>query len=401
MTTSDEFRARARAWLTENATPVNASDDDGHGRRDRASLADCRAFLQKLHEAGFAGITWPKEYGGQGLTTAEQMVWNELTADYDMEFLLWPFTVGLGMPGPTILALGTERQKRRYLPRLVSGEEIWCQLFSEPGTGSDVAALQTAATRSENGWVINGQKVWTSGAQHSDFGAIIARTDPTVPKHQGITMFVVDMHHPGVTVRPLKVATGTSPFNEVFFDDVEVPADAVLGEVNNGWHAAVTMLNFERITIGAGARKRSDPFAYDNLATLVIARGRHSETPVRRRLAEVYARSASLGAFAKYLHADSLAGNPIGVRGSAAKLAMIEYKLWACDIVQELFGAELAFGEDSLTNVLTTVIGTPGSAAGGGTNEIQRNLIAERILGLAKDPGVDKHLPFNQIKFSR
>jgi alkylation response protein AidB-like acyl-CoA dehydrogenase len=282
----------------------------------------------------------------------------------------------------------------------LSGEEIWCQLFSEPGTGSDVAALQTSATRTENGWVINGQKVWTSGAQFSDYGAIIARTDPTVPKHQGITMFIVDMHHPGVTVRPLKVATGATPFNEVFFDNVEVPADAVLDEVNNGWHAAVTMLNFERISIGAGARKRTDPFDYESLAKLVVARGRNSEKHVRRRLAEVYARNAAIPAFSKFLHADSQAGNPIGARGSAAKLAATQYKMWAAEVVQEFFGAPLVLGDHDLDHVLNIILSVAGSAAGGGSNEIQRNIIAERILGLPKDPGVDKNIPFNQLKFS-
>jgi alkylation response protein AidB-like acyl-CoA dehydrogenase len=355
--------------------------------------------MKSMHAAGFVGITYPPEYGGQGLSTAEQTEWNELVADYDLP--IRPFTIGQGMPAPTILALGTEEQKRRYLPTLLSGEEIWCQLFSEPDGGSDVASLRTSATRTDNGWVLNGQKVWVSIAQHADYGTIIARTDPTVPKHAGITMFIVDMHDPGVTVRPLKVATGASPFNEVFFDEVEVAADAVLGEVNHGWSAAVTMLNFERIMIGTRGRRRANPLGYDNLARLVTERGRNSDTQVRRRLAEVYAREMSLNAFGKFLHADGVEGNPIGARGSAAKLAGAEYGLWASTVVQEIFGRDLAAGDDSLKAVLVSVMSQSGMSTAGGTNEIQRNIVAERVLGLPKDPGVDKNIPFNKIKFSR
>ena len=194
------------------------------------------------------------------------------------------FVIGLGMPGPTILELGTEEQKQRYLPRLLRGEEIWCQLFSEPSGGSDVAALITTAVRDGDEWVLNGQKVWTSGAQYSDYGAVIARTDPTVPKHNGITMFILDMHAPGVTVRPLKVATGASPFNEVFFDQVRLPADSVIGEVDDGWRAAVIMLRNERVAIGTMAAPRTSPLSSHSLRGLAARLG------TRRRGAEPEAR---------------------------------------------------------------------------------------------------------------
>jgi alkylation response protein AidB-like acyl-CoA dehydrogenase len=397
MTTTEEFRAKASAWLKANAKRFDEAEA-GREKDSGVSLAESKAFMKSMHAAGFVGITFPREYGGQGLSTAEQTVWNELVADYDLP--TQPFTIGLGMPAPTILALGTEEQKRRYLPPLLSGEEIWCQLFSEPDGGSDVASLRTSATRTGDGWVLNGQKTWTSHAQHADYGAIIARTDPTVPKHGGITMFSVDMHAPGITVRPLRVATGESPFNEVFFDGVEVPADAMLGEVNNGWSAVLTMLTFERILSTRG-RRRANPLGYDNLARHITERGRKSETYVRRRLAEVYAREVSLDAFAKFLHADSVAGNPIGARGSAAKLAEAEYGLWASTVVQDIFGLDLAAGDDSLKTVLVSVINQSGMSTAGGTNEIQRNIVAERVLGLPKDPGVDKSIPFNRIRFSR
>src|ERR1700722_10791669 len=273
-----DFRNRARAWLAENA-PRRAAADDESGGPARADIAAQKAFQARLYDAGFAGITWPREYGGQGLTNAEQIAFGQAARDYALP--VGAFVIGLGMPGPTILELGSEEQKKRYLPKLLRGEEIWCQLFSEPSSGSDVAALITTAVRDGDGWVLNGQKVWTSGAQYSDYGAVIARTDPTVPKHNGITMFIVDMHAPGVTVRPLKVATGAAPFNEVFFDQVRLPADAVIGEVNDGWRAAVIMLRNERVAIGTMAAPRTSPLSYHSLTKLAATLGRDDQGTAR------------------------------------------------------------------------------------------------------------------------
>src|SRR5215472_7167156 len=312
-----DFRNRARAWLEQNA-PRRGGDDES-GEAGRSDIAAQKAFQAKLYDAGFAGINWPQEYGGQGLTGAELLVFGQEARQYSLP--VGVFFIGLGMPGPTILELGTEEQKKRYLPKMLRGEEIWCQLFSEPGAGSDVASLQTSAVRDGDEWVLNGQKVWTSGAQYSDFGAIIARTDPTRPKHSGISMFIVDMHAPGVTVRPLKVATGHSPFNEVFFDNVRIPADALIGEENKGWDAAVVMLRHERIAIGTMGSSRSNPLAYDSLRDLAAGLGRTSEAGVRRSLAELYARQRSTGLFATVLREEAQAGRMPGARGSVAKLA--------------------------------------------------------------------------------
>jgi alkylation response protein AidB-like acyl-CoA dehydrogenase len=288
--------------------------------------------------------------------------------------------IGLGMPGPTILELGTEAQKKRFLPPMLRGEEIWCQLFSEPGAGSDVASLQTSAVRDGDEWVLNGQKVWTSGAQHSDWGAVIARTDPTVPKHNGITMFIIDMHSPGVTVRPLKVATGASPFNEVFFDNVRLPADAVINKVNNGWAAAVVMLRNERVTIGTAAPARTSPLAFDSLSKLLYAQERAS------------------GLFGQVLREEAMAGRDPGPRGSEAKLAGAVLGLHAADVALEVLGPDAA-GTDNedAKAVITAIIGVPSGSIAGGSNEIQRNIIGERVLGLPKDPGVDRSVPFNQL----
>jgi len=392
---NDDFRARARAWLAANAPRRDSGGDDGES--GQATLADQKAFQAKLYDAGFAGITWPKEYGGQGLTGIEQIAWSQESRDYDLPN--GAFFIGISMPGNTLVELGTEEQKKRYLPKMLRGEEIWCQLFSEPGAGSDVASLQTSAVRDGDSWVLNGQKVWTSGAQFSDFGAILARTDPTKPKHSGISMFIVNMHAPGVTVRPLKVATGHSPFNEVFFDNVRIPADALVGEENKGWDAAVVMLRHERIAIGMMGSSRTSPLGFESLRDLAAGLGRTSDQGVRRDLAELYARGRAMQLFATLLREETQAGRLPGARGSVAKLAGSELGRFAGSVAADVLGDQLAaFDSDEMYAVTTSIIAAPGSAIAGGTSEIQRNIIGERVLGLAKDPGVDRATPFNQLR---
>ena len=394
----EDFRSRARAWLAANATR-RATDDEAEAatKGQAAVLAEQKAFQAKLYDAGFAGIMWPREYGGQGLTSAEQIAWSQESRDYDLPN--GAFFIGISMPGNTILEVGSEAQKQRYLAKMLRGEEIWCQLFSEPGAGSDVASLQTSAVRDGDEWVINGQKVWTSGAQFSDFGAILARTDPTKPKHNGISMFIVDMHAPGVTVRPLKVATGHSPFNEVFFDNVRIPADGLIGEVNKGWDAAVVMLRHERIAIGTMGGSRSNPLAFESLRDLAAGLGRTSDQGVRRDLAELYARGKAMQLFALLLREETLAGRPPGARGSVAKLAGSELGRFAGNVAADVLGDQLAgYDAEEFAAVTTSIVAAPGNAIAGGTSDIQRNIIGERVLGLAKDPGVDRSTPFNQLR---
>jgi len=390
-----DFRNRARAWLEEHAP--RRGGGAGPGEAGPADLAAQKAFQASLYDAGFAGLTWPREYGGQGLTHAEQIAFSQQARDFALP--VGAFVIGLGMPGPTILELGSEQQKKRYLPKMLRGEEIWCQLFSEPSGGSDVAALITTAVRDDDGWVLNGQKVWTSGAQYSDFGAVIARTDPTVPKHNGITMFIVDMHAPGVTVRPLKVATGAAPFNEVFFDQVRLPADAVIGEVNDGWRAAVVMLRNERVAIGTMAGPRTSPLSYDSLSGLADRLGTSADTGLQRQLAELYVRERSVQLFGQQLREEAMAGRDPGPRGSVAKLAGAELAIFASLVAADVLGPAAA-GSDSrdVRAVLTAMIAAPGGSIAGGTNEIQRNIIGERVLGLPKDPGADRGTPFNQLR---
>jgi alkylation response protein AidB-like acyl-CoA dehydrogenase len=398
-----EFRRRARAWLEANAPRKTSTDAPGGEPGpvgSAAQIAAQKSFQAKLHDAGFAGITWPKEYGGQGLTNAEQIAFGEEARDFTLP--TGAFVIGLGMPGPTILECGTEQQKRRYLAKMLRGEEIWCQLFSEPSAGSDVASLTTTAVRDGDEWILNGQKVWTSGAQYSDFGAVIARTDRTVPKHAGITMFIVDMHAPGATVRPLKVATGASPFNEVFFDQVRLPADSVLGEVNKGWTAAVAMLRHERMTIGTMTAPRTSPLAYDSLSRLAGRLGRGTDgtdAELGRRLAELYARERAARLFGQLLREEAMTGRDPGPRGSVAKLAGAELAQFAAQVAGQVLGADVAgSADDEVREVVTAIVSAPGGSIAGGTNEIQRNIIGERVLGLPKDPGVDRDTPFNQLR---
>jgi alkylation response protein AidB-like acyl-CoA dehydrogenase len=389
-----DFRGRARAWLAANAPrPSGDAEEIGGSNGIKAQ----QAFQARLYDAGFAGITWPAEYGGQGLTNAEQIAFSEEARRYSLP--VGAFVIGLGMPGPTILECGSEEQKQRYIRPMLRGEEIWCQLFSEPGAGSDVASLQSSAVRDGDTWILNGQKVWTSGAQYSDFGAILARTDPARPKHQGISMFIVDMHAPGVTVRPLRVATGSAPFNEVFFDNVRLGADSLIGAENAGWAAAVVMLRNERVAIGTMTASRNSPLGSESLRALAVKLDRADDRVVRRRLAELYARERAYGLFGRLLREEAMSGQSPGARGSVAKLAGAELAAFAAAVAADVLGDAIAgYDSDEIAAVVTSIVAVPGGSIAGGTNEIQRNIIGERVLGLAKDPGVDRNTPFNQLR---
>ena len=251
----DEFRLRAREFLaTHAATSADGGGVDRHDDGD-AAVERGKAFQNALADAGLAALTYPVEFGGAGLDAEHQKVFDEESADYEMPSR--QFMVGIGICAPTLLEHGTDEQRRTYLPALLRADAIWCQLFSEPGAGSDVASLQTRAERDGDEWVVNGQKVWTSGAHYADYGLLVARTNRDVPKHRGISMFIVDMHSPGITSRPLRQIDGHAHFNEVFLDDVRLPADAVVGEVDDGWRVTLAMLANERVAIGAGGSSQS------------------------------------------------------------------------------------------------------------------------------------------------
>jgi alkylation response protein AidB-like acyl-CoA dehydrogenase len=383
------YRRQARAWLEANARETRARAGSG-------DVASARRFMAGLHDAGYSGITWPSEWGGQGLTQAEEGAFADEARDYALPTYI--FMIGLGMCGPTLVDLGTDEQRARHLRPLLRGEEIWCQLFSEPGAGSDVASLQTRAVPSEDGgWIVNGQKVWTSVAHHADFGLLLARTDVDVPKHKGLTMFVVDMHAPGVTVRPLRDMTGRANFNEIFFDDVHIPAGNVVGAVNDGWSCAVTTLLHERLSISSGvgmSGQREDPASFEVLRKVADT----TDPVVRDGLVELYIRSRALALFNARLSEETKAGIFPGARGSAAKLLLAELFGFSADLAVSLAGPGAVAYDDDDGGLAAAISIAPGMALGGGTNEIMRNIIGDRVLNLPPEPRVDKHVPFKDLK---
>jgi alkylation response protein AidB-like acyl-CoA dehydrogenase len=379
----DEYRRAARAWLEENV------HDDSSGA-DPVSRA--KDFMAKLYDAGYSGITWPERWGGQGLTQAEERAFAAASRDFTLP--TYVFSIGLGMTGPTLVDRGTDAQRERFVRPLLRGEEIWCQLFSEPGAGSDVASLQTRAVRDGSDWIVNGQKVWTSVAHHADWGLLLARTDVEVPKHKGLTMFVVDMRHPGVTVRPLKDMSGRANFNEIFFDDVPIPDEHRIGEVNDGWGVAVTTLLHERLSISAGVGMgagRDDPTALASLRKAVDT----ADPLVRDELVELHIRTRALALFNQRLAQETNAGVFPGARGSAAKLLLAELALYQADLATRLVGPESVVGGHPLTHAISLA---PAMSLGGGTNEIMRNIVGDRVLGLPPEPRVDKTVPFKDLK---
>ncbi|GAA4941682.1 alkylation response protein AidB-like acyl-CoA dehydrogenase [Nonomuraea thailandensis] len=379
-----DYRRAAGDWLRENAPTDDYPEADG--------IARAKEFMAKLYDAGYSGITWPKQWGGQGLTQAEDRVFAEEARDYTLPTYI--FSIGLGMTGPTIVDRGSDAQRERFVRPLLRGEEVWCQLFSEPGAGSDVASLQTRAVRDGDDWIVNGQKVWTSVAHHADWGLLLARTDVDVPKHKGLTMFVIDMHHPGVTVRPLKDMSGRANFNEIFFDNVTIPDEHRVGEVNDGWSVAVTTLLHERLSISAGVGmggQKDHPASLEALRQALDT----SDPLVRDELVELHVRSRALALFNQRLAQETRAGIFPGARGSAAKLLLAELTLYQADLATRLVGPEAALADHPLARAISMA---PGMALGGGTNEIMRNIVGDRVLGLPPEPRVDKTVPFKDLK---
>ncbi|MBW3650580.1 MAG: acyl-CoA dehydrogenase family protein, partial [Actinobacteria bacterium] len=354
---------------------------------DLAEVAEARDWRRRVYDAGFGWITGPPEYGGRGLPTSYQRIWAELEARFDTPSQV-PFGIGLGMVAPTILAHGTEAAKQRYLPAMYRGDVVACQLFSEPAAGSDLASLQTKAVRDGDEWLITGQKVWTSGAQFSDIGEIICRSDPDLPKHRGLTGFVVDMKAAGVDIRPLRQMTGGASFNEVFFDEVRVPDDQRLGDVNQGWTVALTTLLNERAAIGAGAGLGNRFWQMRRLIDLLRFLGKAEDPILRQQLADLWisfavARYTSQRAMAKIDQ-----GQLPGPELSAAKLALTDNLTKLSKFVSDALGARLIAdtGEWGTYAWAEYVLGTPGMRIAGGTDEVMKNIIGERVLGLPKEP---------------
>ena len=391
-----EFRAKVRSFLAAHAPKrAKPTDDDAPMEATVADVATQKAFQAALADAGLAGLTWPKPWG-QGLTPEHQRVFYEEAAAYDLPTTA--YTIGLGMVIPTMLEYGTDAQRERYVAKALRGEEIWSQLFSEPGAGSDVASLQMRAERDGDEWVLNGQKVWTTGAQISDFGAVIARTNPDNPKHRGITMFIIDFKAPGVEIRPLRQMNGASGFNEVFFTDVRVPDANRIGEVDDGWRCAIAMLMNERVAIGAGGGGGRS-VGVKPLIDLARRRGVHTDPVVRQGLADVYIRTQIMSYIGQRTRAAVKAGKAPGPEGSIAKLAGALLARRTSDLGMAIAGPSGQAWEDRRdARWALSVLSAPASRIAGGTDEVQRNIIGERVLGLPKEPQVDRDVPFKELR---
>jgi alkylation response protein AidB-like acyl-CoA dehydrogenase len=396
------FRAEARAWLEANAPRRGEGTDhyrfyaagDSSPADDEAHVHHCKAWQRKLYDGGWAGITWPKEYGGRGGTPEQQRVFNQEQANYDVSTGV--FAVGIGMVGPTLIAHGTEAQKQRFLEPLLRGDEVWCQLFSEPGAGSDLAGLTTRAVRDGDEFVANGQKVWNSGAQYSDWGILLARTDWDVPKHRGITYFLVDMRTPGIEVRPLRQITGASHFNETFLTDVRIPSANVVGEVNGGWAVAQTTLMNERTLIGGSGMG----VGFRDFLQLARKHGRTEEPEMRQRLADAYIRFEILKLLGMRAQAATRAGRQPGPESSVMKLMISQHVARNGDLSLAIEGAGgMLAGRAAVDGGLwqQQFLGQWGVRIGGGTEQIQRNVIGERVLGLPGEPRPDKTAPFRDL----
>jgi alkylation response protein AidB-like acyl-CoA dehydrogenase len=389
------WRAECRTWLDAHAPDVARPATGRRASSTPGYLERARRWQAAKFDAGFAKVTWEPEYGGRNGTAMQQVIFNQEESRYPVPGEV--FVIGLGMIAPTLRACGTDAQKQRYLTKLLRGEEIWCQLFSEPGAGSDVASLSTSAVRDGDEWVVNGQKVWTSGAQISDFGEIICRTNPDAPKHKGITAFIVDMRAPGVTVKPLRQMNGESAFNEVFFDDVRIPHDHVLGGVDEGWSVAITTLMNERVAIGSGGAAAGGRGTVLDVIDLARRRGATDDPVVRQRIARLYTKTR----IQKFLSMRTLTaasrGKVPGPEGSIGKLFGAQVFTELGDLALAVVGASGIAGADDDYRWHEPLLGAPAAHIAGGSDEVMKNIIGERVLGLAGDPRVDKEAPWKDV----
>jgi alkylation response protein AidB-like acyl-CoA dehydrogenase len=386
-----EYRAKVRAWLEDHRDEAPVLRGEDAIQDEDEAIAAHRAWQRKLAEAGYAGVTWPTEYGGQGLRPLEQVIVNQEINAARVPGIL--DVIGVGMLGPTIIAHGSEEQKQRYLAPMLHADEVWCQLFSEPAAGSDLAGIQTRAKRQDDGsWRLSGQKVWTTNAQFAAFGLLLARTDPDVPKHKGLTMFVVPMDAEGVTVRGLRQITGDAEFNEVFFDDVQLDPDATVGPVDGGWGTALTTLMFERVTIGAGAEGMG--YRADRVAGALAGDAAAAADPeVRARLGEIATELLAVK-FTGYRILTAIQRGQIpGPEAGLSKVTLVSAGIEAGDLIADVLGPE-ALGDTEWSYLISFL---PGLKSAGGTEEILRNTVGERVLGLPPEPRLDKGIPFSEL----
>ena len=392
------FRAEARAWLEANAPRERAS-----GRGDAEHMAAAKAWQAKKAAAGYAQITWPKEWGGGGGTPMQSIIFGQEEAKYGQNYGY--FQIGLGMCVPTVMAFADDATKKRFVGPAVRGEEIWCQLFSEPSGGSDAAAARTRAVRDGDDWIINGQKVWTSGAHYSDFGIVLVRTNPDVPKHKGLTMFWLDMHAPGVEARPIHQMSGGREFNEVYFTDVRVKDSQRLGAVDDGWKVALVTLMNERLAVGGGA-------GVDYSLIMQMARDLNTEKgpaladqAFREKLADWFVQSEGLKNTRMRTITALSRGQTPGPESSIGKIIAANQLQDLANTAVEMEDQYGIIDDHDLSPLnaafQASVLSSPGLRIAGGTDEILKNIIAERVLGLPGDIRVDKDVAFKDMPTGR
>lgn len=406
----DTFRTEALAFLDANAQPKaeakafvwGAGPDDPSlfeeidREKELLDLAEAKQWRATKFDAGFGWISGPEELGGRGLPRSHERLFAELEMRYEVPSTGF-FGIGLGMVAPTIADHADPEVAADLLPKMYRGDIVGCQLFSEPGAGSDLASLQMKADRDGDEWLVTGQKVWTSGAHYSDIGEVICRTDPGLPKHKGLTGFIVDMKAPGVEIRPLRQMTGGANFNEVFFNEVRVPDHYRLGEVNDGWRVALTTLMNERASIGGGPGYGG---GFTRLKEMARHFGLDTDPLVRQQLMDLYIRSSVL----RYNNQRSMAalkrGQLPGPEMSGAKLLLTENMRRTSDFVSHVLGPKLTAdtGEWGTFSWSGYVLGMPGMAIAGGSDQVLRNILGERVLGLPKEPGIDTTSPFSELK---
>jgi alkylation response protein AidB-like acyl-CoA dehydrogenase len=398
------FRAEVRSWLEANAeakVPGDPVQDPLGESIDEATLQVARAWQQKKAGAGWACIRWPKEFGGRGATPIQAVIWSQEEAHFKTPPDI--FRIGHGMCAPTIMTHGTPEQKQKWLPKLLSGEEIWCQLFSEPDAGSDLAALRTSAVRDGDEWVLNGQKTWTTGAHFCDWGIIVARHDPNVPKHAGLTFFVIDMHVPGIEIRPITQINGRQGFNEVFFSNFRVPDAYRLGEVGDGWGVAITTLMNERASVGTLAGAGIGIGDLIRLAAELEIEGAAAieDRAVRENIASFYVRSKGVELTTQRTVSALSQGKMPGPEASLVKLIGVRLIQEMAAYAMELQGTAAAITDEELTPQegwwQECYLTMPGFRIAGGTDEVLRNIIAERVLRLPPEARKDKNIPYREV----
>ncbi len=416
--TADALRDQTVTWLRENLPAgwmdaVDAGDLEGLAALRKA--LDYGEWCVRLGEAGYATPTWPAEYGaGLSLAPSEAKSVNDVLNHYRAPR---PFNIiGIGMGGPTVLACGTEEQKQRLIRPLATNEEIWCQLFSEPGAGSDVAGLSTRAERDGDEWVLSGQKVWTSLAHISKWGMLLARSNADVPKHRGLTYFIVDMHAPGVTVRPLVQITGNAEFNEVFFDEVRIPDAMRVGDEGDGWRVAITTLMNERVSLSGAGSVGGDAVGGSPVTRLLDRYRGTTDDLARQRLAQAYIESRLIRLNNQRAGDARRRGQEAGPEGSVTKLMQAEFNQRLQKLAVDLEGMSgIAWegetlaerGRERLASLLSDADDHPALARGflraqantieGGTSDIMRNILGERVLGLPKEPDVSRDVAWKDV----